>query len=128
MTSPLFSVNQDSKNRSIILRERLHNGNVLNAVVGHYLEIDDDMRFVEMFDVEEKYLYISPEIDENDTYIIHRDYKYGTVYCSLFINQNKELEIGHFEIDSKTKTAENRVILNADYEQYLVTGRKLICE
>ncbi|MDR0368374.1 MAG: hypothetical protein LBH82_04455, partial [Bacteroidales bacterium] len=124
-TPPLFSVKNIIKNKeSIILKERVHNSNSYNAVISHYLEIDNNMNFIVLFHIEDTYLYNSPEIDKNNTYIIHRTYNDGKVDCNLSINGNEEMNIGSFEIDidSEFEMIKNKVFLNSDYIDYLVTG------
>ena len=123
LNTPLLVINNfaDDK-REIILKERVHNGNSYNAVISHYLEIDNKMNFKPLFFIEDTFLYVSPEKNIDDTYIIQRLYDNGKVNCGLSINNQDFVDIGSFKINYKLKKVKNKVVLNPNFYYYIVTG------
>jgi len=122
-TSPLLFFDNNLENKyNIVLSERVHNGTSYNAIVNHYLLLDKDMNFNLLFCIEIAYQYASPEIDENIDAIINRTYNQGKISCTLSIDNQKEINIGNFEIDIDNQNIKNKNIFNFDYVDYLITG------
>lgn len=68
--------------KEVILNERVHNGNVVNAVVQHYYTLDENSDSLKhLFDVES--LYFAPM----EELYVHRRYANGQV--KVYVNNNK---------------------------------------
>ena len=123
ITPPLIEFTSEIANGyDFILRERSHNGTSYNAVIDHYVSMDNNMNLEVIFCVESVFQYISPEITENSDAVIYRLYKYEKVKCYLKIDDREEKHIGDFEIDMDNQRIKNKNVLDLDYEDYLITG------
>ena len=110
---PLVGIRQINNNFIVCLKERVHNGNMYNAVIDKLYSLNDDMSFDLRFCYEEASLTL-------DNQIIKRYLKDNTI--SVYIKKDTSCEIiGKIEIDAKAKKIIKTECLNDKFSEVIFT-------
>lgn len=104
----------------VVIKERVHNGNVYNAVVNKYYEVNkDDMSLNMILAIESKYIYIM-----DNKCIINRQFDNNRLLVYLSCNKSDSKKIGDISIMVKEArySVENISSEVIKYESVLLTG------
>lgn len=117
LTKPLIDfidIDNDGINE-IVIKERVHNGNIYNAVISHYFGLDKKMNWIKKVSIESSYIHFM-----YNTKII-RTLKGNYIVSEIESGQNTFL-VGKTEIDIFNLTIKNKQLYLPKYKGYLLTG------
>ncbi|TKG88129.1 hypothetical protein EYV94_27580 [Puteibacter caeruleilacunae] len=119
LRKPLISfsdIDGDDRNE-ILMKERVHNGSIYNAVICHYYSIDNFMNLKELICIESR--YVCPF----ENCIVNRSFKNDTIISEIRDGKEKLRIIGKVKITFSDSVEMGRKFsYDEKYEDLLVTG------
>jgi len=120
LSSPLIffeDINQDGK-KEIAVKERVHDGNVYNAVVTNYFSLESNEEFKKLISIETKQRTL-------DGCIISRFYQNNYIYSDITCDSSVS-KLGKVQVDFKSYPfIKSRVTYKQEYNNLLITGSGL---